>query len=70
MTKLLWECYRKSNFFITFGCLVSTVQLTIIYKRRLRRKLTQTMIFPKPSYVIAWAYVSVASLWFHEEEEI
>ena len=46
---VLQETRRKSNFFITFGCLVSADQPTINYKGRLRRKLTQTLIFPKSS---------------------
>ena len=50
MTKLLWQCYtgnayRKSNFFITLGCLVSEDQPTINYKSSLRRILTQTLDF-------------------------
>ena len=53
---VLQETRRKSNFFITFGCLVSADQPTINYKGRLRRKLTQTLIFPKSS-----VYVSVAN---------
>ena len=39
------NAYRKSNFFITFGCLVSADQPTINYKSRLQRKLTQTLDF-------------------------
>ena len=39
----------KVTFFITFGCLVSADQPRINYKRRLKRKLTQTLIFPKSS---------------------
>ena len=39
----------KATFFITFGCLVSADQPTIRYNGNLRRKLTQTLIFPKPS---------------------
>ena len=39
------NAYRKSNFFITFGCLVSADQPTINYKSRLRRKLAQTLDF-------------------------
>ena len=42
----------KATFFITFGCLVSADQPTINYKGRLRRKLTQTLIFPKSSLSI------------------
>ena len=49
---VLQETRRKSNFFITFGCLVSADQPTINYKGRLRRKLTQTLIFPKSSLSI------------------
>ena len=55
MTKLLSQCYKKrvqeSNFCITFGYLVSADQAAInCNKPRLRRKLTQTLIFPKSSY--------------------
>ena len=32
--------------FITFGCLVSAVQVTINYKSRLRGKLTKLWFFP------------------------
>ena len=39
------NAYRKSNFFITFGCLVSGDQPIINYKSRLRRKLTKTPDF-------------------------
>ena len=42
----------KATFFITFGRLVSADQPTINYKGRLRRKLTQTLIFPKSSLSI------------------
>ena len=54
MTTLLWQYYKKSNFFITSGCLLSAVQLAIDCKSRLRRKFTQILIFPKPSFAIAY----------------
>ena len=46
---VLQETHTGKAIFITFGCLVSADKPTINYKGRLKRKLTQTLIFPKSS---------------------